>query len=132
MARPNPLFLHTPAAFLARLGKFAAFAAGFLVVTLGLGILGYRHLAGLSWIDALYNAAMILTGMGPVDPMPSDAAKLFGSLYAILGGAVYPAMTAIVLYPLLHRMLVSLHLGALALDDQQESANDPPHSRDDR
>ena len=131
MARPV-LHLHSRAAFLARLGKFAGFAAGFLIVSLGLGILGYRVIGGLGWVDALYNAAMILTGMGPVDPMPSDGAKIFASLYAILGGAVYPAMTAIVLYPLLHRMLVSLHLGALAVDDQQDKTNDPPSSRHDR
>lgn len=124
------IHMHSRAAFVARLFKFAGFAAGFLLVSLGLGILGYRFIANLGWVDALYNAAMILTGMGPVDPMPHDGAKIFASLYAILGGAVYPAMTAMVLYPLLHRMLVILHLGALA-QDEKDAADDsrPPNDR---
>jgi hypothetical protein len=50
--------------------------------------------------------------MGPVDDMPDDASKLFASLYAIFGGAVYPAVTALVLYPFLHRMLTVLHIQA--------------------
>lgn len=120
MTRPL-IHLHSRAAFVARLFKFAGFAAGFLLITLGIGVLGYRFLADLAWIDALYNAAMILTGMGPVDAMPSNRAKIFGSLYAILGGAVYPAMTAMVLYPLLHRMLVVLHLEALAQDERDKT-----------
>jgi hypothetical protein len=108
----STLRLHTRQEFTRRVLGFLALGAGFLVVSLGVGVLGYRFIAGLSWIDALFNAAMILTGMGPADPMPDDAAKLFASAYAIFGGAAYPAVTAIVLYPLLQRMLVALHLQA--------------------
>ena len=35
-------------------------------VALMIGMLGYHYIAGLGWIDAELNAAMILTGMGPV------------------------------------------------------------------
>jgi hypothetical protein len=97
---------------------FTALGVGFLSVSLGVGVLGYRYIAGLSWIDALFNAAMILTGMGPANPMPDDAAKLFATAYAIFGGAAYPAVTAIVLYPLLQRMLVVLHLKAQGREDE--------------
>ncbi len=55
---------------------------------------------------------MILTGMGPVDAMPDNPSKIFASGYAIFGGAVYPAMTALILYPFVHRMMVILHLQA--------------------
>lgn len=95
-----------------RVGGFAAFGLGFLLLSLGLGVLGYRHFAGLSWVDAFFNASMILTGMGPASDMPTTQAKLFASAYAIFAGAAYPAVTAIVLYPLLHHMLVVLHLQA--------------------
>lgn len=103
--------------FLRRVAAFAGFALGFLAVALGAGVLGYRHFAGLGWVDSLYNSAMILTGMGPADPMPSDRAKIFATVYALFGGAVYPALTAIVLYPFLHRMLKALHLEMLEKDD---------------
>ena len=115
---PNPR-LHSRAEFLARVARYSLFAAGLFFFSFGIGILGYWHFARLGWVDAVFNASMILTGMGPVDQMPDDASKIFASLYAIFGGAVYPAVTAIVLYPFLHRMLVALHVQA-----QGESAED--------
>ncbi|EYD76757.1 hypothetical protein Rumeso_01715 [Rubellimicrobium mesophilum DSM 19309] len=109
---PQRLRLHSRAEFLRRVLRFTLFGVAFLAVSLGIGVLGYHRLAGLGWIDSLFNAAMILTGMGPANAMPSDQAKLFASAYAIFGGAVYPAVTAIILYPLLHRMMVVLHIQA--------------------
>ncbi len=119
MARRQPLVLHTRREFTRRVLGFALFGLGFLVLSLGIGVLGYHHIAVLSWIDSLFNAAMILTGMGPASAMPDDGAKLFASAYAIFGGAAYPAVTAIVIYPLLHRMLVVLHLQSKAHGEGQ-------------
>lgn len=110
----------TRAAFIGRVLRYAVFAAGLFFFSFGIGILGYRFFARLDWVDAVFNAAMILTGMGPVDPMPDDAAKLFASFYAIYGGAVYPVVAALVLYPLLHRMLTLLHLNSLAARIEDE------------
>ncbi|MCX8508607.1 MAG: hypothetical protein ORN49_06995, partial [Rhodobacteraceae bacterium] len=111
-ARPKtaaPLMKTRPQ-FLRHAAGFILLALGFLTLSLGAGMIGYHLTAGLGWIDSLLNASMILTGMGPVDPMPGDEAKLFASAYALFSGAVYPAMTALILYPFLHRMLVILHL----------------------
>jgi hypothetical protein len=108
----RPITLRNRAEFLRHVGWFLLFASGFLFVSLGLGVLGYHVVVGLDWIDSLLNASMILTGMGPVDTMPDDRSKIFASLYAIFGGAVYPAMTALILYPFVHRMMVILHLQA--------------------
>jgi hypothetical protein len=50
-------------------GRFAqgAVAAGILILgSLLLGVLGYHFIADLEWIEAILNASMILTGMGPV------------------------------------------------------------------
>lgn len=112
--------LHSRAVFLGRVARYTLFAIGFLLVSLGFGIWGYQAFAGLGFVDALFNAAMILTGMGPVSPMPDDGAKIFASLYAIYGGAVYPAMTALILYPLLHRMIAVLHLKALQAQENSD------------
>ncbi len=100
--------------------EFALYAARFLLlafatltVLLGIGVAGYHWIAGLDWIDSLLNASMILTGMGPVDPMTTNGAKIFASVYALISGAFYPVMAAVVLYPFVHRMLHALHLDAL-------------------
>ena len=72
---------------------YLGYASIILVVFLTIGIAGYHHwLAGLGWIDALLNASMILTGMGPVDPMQDDTGKLFASLYALYSGVAFLTM----------------------------------------
>ena len=68
-------------------------------VSVGIGAAGYHYFAGLPWIDALLNAAMILTGMGPVDTLKSPAAKLFATFYALYSGVAFLSMTAVLLAP---------------------------------
>jgi hypothetical protein len=75
------------------------------------GVLGYHFISGLPWIDALLNASMILAGMGPVDPMRDNAAKLFASAYAIFSGVVFLSAVAIVLSPVFHRIVHAFHIG---------------------
>ena len=96
--------------FLRRLAMHGLAAGGVVAVSLSLGILGYHFLAGLSWIDALLNAAMILTGEGPVDPMRTATAKLFASFYALFSGVVFLAIWSILVVPVAHRLLHRLHL----------------------
>lgn len=81
-----------------------------LIVALGLGVIGYHVVAKLGWIDALLNASMILTGMGPVAILATDAAKLFASAYALFSGVVFLTVTGIVLGPVVHRVLHRFHL----------------------
>src|SRR4029453_10932596 len=83
---------------------------GVLAFALGVGILGYHYFAGLSWLDALLNASMILTGMGPVDCLDSAGAKVFASCYAIFSGVVFITVMAIILSPSVHRVLHKFHL----------------------
>jgi hypothetical protein len=101
--------------FLGRMAKTVCFALFFIFVALALGVFGYHHFAGLPWMDSLLNASMILTGMGPVDPMRTDAAKLFASLYAIFSGSVFLTAIAFMLAPVFHRLLHHFHL-----DDEAE------------
>jgi len=78
----------------------------------------------LTWIDALLNAAMILTGMGPVNPMVSVAGKLFATFYALYSGIVFLAATAILLAPVIHRMMHKFHVP----DEEDETKASPPTS----
>jgi hypothetical protein len=73
-------------------------------------VLGYHHLGGLRWIDALVNASMILGGMGPVDPIASDAGKLFASFYALFSGLLFIGVASLVLAPFVHRVMHKLHI----------------------
>jgi len=52
---------------------------------------------------------MILTGMGPVSTLTSDAAKLFASCYALYSGIVFVTATGVLLAPFLHRVLHRMH-----------------------
>lgn len=83
-----------------------------IAVSLGLGVLGYHVLGGLPWIDALLNASMILGGMGPVDTLVSPGAKLFASAYALFSGVILLASVAVMISPVLHRILHRYHLEA--------------------
>ena len=78
--------------------------------SLALGVLGYHLLGGLSWLDALVNASMILTGMGPVDGIPTVAGKLFASFYALFSGVAFLTIVAVLLAPAVHRFLHRFHL----------------------
>ena len=53
---------------------------------------------------------MILTGMGPVSPMETTAAKLFSSFYALFSGIVFLGIAAILFAPIAHRFLHIFHL----------------------
>jgi hypothetical protein len=75
-----------------------------------MGVLGYHYIAGLSWIDAFENAAMILSGMGPVDEIHGTGAKVFAGCYALFSGVVFITTAAILLAPLVHRLLHRFHV----------------------
>jgi len=78
--------------------------------SLGLGVLGYHLLGGLSWLDALVNASMILTGMGPVNEIATVAGKLFAAFYALFSGVAFLTIVAVLLAPAVHRFLHRFHL----------------------
>lgn len=93
-----------------RLGSSFVMGLGLLSIALSIGVLGYRLLAHLTWVDALLNASMILAGMGPVNELPNDAAKIFASFYAIFSGVVFISVMAIILSPAVHRVLHKFHV----------------------
>jgi hypothetical protein len=88
-----------------------------VVAALGIGVAGYHYLGGLSPIDSLLNASMILGGMGPVDGLASNAAKLFASAYALFSGLVFIGILGVILAPFAHRLLHTLHIEESKNDD---------------
>jgi len=87
-------------------------AATMAIVSLALaaGVIGYHVIAGLSWVDSVLNASMILTGMGPVDTMKDTASKLFASAYALFSGVIFLSAVGIVLAPIFHRIIHAFHI----------------------
>jgi hypothetical protein len=96
--------------FIKRIIYHALLALTVIAVSLAMGVLGYRFLAGLTWIDSLMNAAMILGGMGPVNELQTAAGKLFASFYALYAGVAFLAISAVLIAPFVHRLLHRLHL----------------------
>ncbi|MDO9083523.1 MAG: hypothetical protein Q7U56_09600 [Humidesulfovibrio sp.] len=96
--------------FWTRVFWYSLFGSLFLAVSLGIGTLGYRFTAGLSWVDAFLNASMILTGMGPVDRLPTDTAKIFAGCYAIFSGVSFLTFCGVLFTPFYHRFMHKFHL----------------------
>jgi hypothetical protein len=80
-----------------------------LAVSLLIGIAGYSGFEHLTFLDALLNSAMLLGGMGPVNAPVTSAGKLFASAYALYAGLVFIVMGALLLTPIMHRLLHRLH-----------------------
>jgi hypothetical protein len=97
-------------AFFVRVARTAAVVGAVIGVGLGIGMIGYHLLAGLDWIDSLLNASMILTGMGPVNPLPTASAKLFASAYALFSGVLFLSAVGALLAPFVHRSMHKFHL----------------------
>ena len=73
------------------------------------GIWGYMFFEKLAWRDAFLNAAMLLGGMGPVNPPQTDGGKLFAGIYALYAGLVFIITAALLFTPILHRLLHKFH-----------------------
>ena len=97
-------------AFIGRIMWSICIALGLVIVSLGIGAFGYHETLALPWVDALLNAAMILTGMGPVNQINTTSGKLFATLYAIYSGVAFLTMAAVLFAPLVHRFLHKFHL----------------------
>jgi hypothetical protein len=100
-----------PAKFWRRMLTTTSIAFGVIGASLVMGVLGYRcfgHIPG--WVDCIYNASMILGGMGPVNELTTSGGKLFASFYALYSGVILLASVGVMLSPALHRLLHYFHL----------------------
>ena len=100
------------ARFAKRLLAHFSIAVTLVLGSLGAGMLGYAHFEHLSALDAFLNAAMLLGGMGPVNAPVTAAGKLFAGLYALYAGLVFLVSAALVLTPIVHRVLHKFHWDA--------------------
>ena len=108
--------LVSPKHFYPRLLRYAGFSSLIIAFSLLIGMVGYQLCTGRGWIDAFYNASMILTGMGPgldmneLTPHQQQVTKVFSGFYALYSGVVFLAASGLILSPVLHRFFRIFHL----------------------
>lgn len=93
-----------------RMGRAVLFAGLVVACSLAIGTAGYHYFAAFGWVDALLNAAMILTGMGPVGTLTTTGAKLFATAYALFSGLILVTANGIILAPVFHLVLHRFHV----------------------
>ena len=98
--------------FRARLAKMAALGFALIAASLVVGMLGYHYVAEKTWPDSFLNAAMILSGMGPIGDLTTTGAKIFAGVYALYSGLALILIAGIILSPVVHRFLHKFHLEA--------------------
>ncbi|HJQ99616.1 MAG TPA: hypothetical protein VJ826_14975 [Candidatus Polarisedimenticolaceae bacterium] len=95
--------------FVRRFLAHFAVAVAVTIVSIGLGMAGYVHYEHLSANDAFLNVAMLLGGMGPVNPPMSEGGKLFAGFYALYAGLFFIVVAGILVAPVAHRVLHRFH-----------------------
>ena len=101
-----PVSLHR---FVLRTLAHFAVSVGLMAMSVVAGVAGFMHYERLPWRDAFMETAMLLGGMGPTEVPVTPGGKIFAALFALYAGLVFVVAGAILLSPLLHRML-HLHL----------------------
>jgi hypothetical protein len=99
----------TTATFYQRIVKNILIALLIMAVCLAIGVAGYHYTDNIAWIDAVHNASMILSGMGPVVEIKSDTGKIFSSVYALFSGVVFLSIVGFILAPAIHRIFHRLN-----------------------
>ena len=98
------------AQFAQRVAVHFLVALALVAVSLGIGMAGYSYFEHMAWRDAFVNSAMLLGGMGPVDPLQTDGGKVFAGIYALYAGLIFLVASGIILAPMAHRILHRFHL----------------------
>lgn len=96
--------------FLRRMAFQSVVGLGVIAGSLAIGAAGFHVYLGLDWLEATLNASMILTGMGPIAPFSTPAAKLFGIAYSLFSGVAFLTIAAVLMGPVVHRFLHRFHL----------------------
>lgn len=110
MTKPKMEFAHHPWRLVRHMatGAMALLPLGLFTLALGMAI--YHWVEGRAWSDAFLNSAMLLGGMGPVDPLETTPGKWLAGLYALFAGIVFLVLAGVMLAPVLHHVLHRFHL----------------------
>jgi hypothetical protein len=121
-SRSDPLLSRS--AFVGRLVASCVAAAMLISASLFAGMCGYKYLENMTWVDAFVNAAMILSGMGPVEMLHTSAGKIFAGCYALYSGLALILATGLIFAPVVHRVMHRFHI-----ESDEEESNEGRESR---
>jgi hypothetical protein len=91
--------------FYFRLLRHMLVAAAVLLVSVVIGIIGYKCIIGLKWLDAFYVTNMVITTEGTIINVNTPLEKLFVSLLSIYAFIIFLVAMGVIFSPLLHRLL---------------------------
>ena len=80
-----------------------------VALSIGIGMTGYMYFEHMAWRDAFVNSAMLLGGMGPVDPLKTDGGKIFAGIFALYAGLIFLIVAGVLLAPVVHRIIHRFH-----------------------
>lgn len=81
-----------------------------IAMTIYIGMLGLNYFENLSWLDSFANSAMIISGVGAINPIITSSGKFFAGMYSIVGNVVFIVVIGIIFLPVVHRYLHKFHL----------------------
>jgi hypothetical protein len=110
MYEPKYVPLASRRVFLRRVARAFLIGQAIVVISLAAGMAGYRGFEGMGWADAFANAAMILSGMGPMGDLKTTGGKIFAGCYALYSGLALVTIAVITFSPVVHRALHKFHL----------------------
>lgn len=102
--------------FYMRIARSVGFGIIAVILALFIGMCGYHYFENMSWVDAYVNAAMILSGMGPMGVLATKGGKIFAGSYALFSGLIFILIIGLIVAPIFHRFIHKFHL-------EEESTN---------
>jgi hypothetical protein len=105
----HPALVPTPV-FVGRMLRNLFVAFLMILAALFMGMWGYHHFEKMSWIDSYVNAAMILSGMGPVGTLNTAGGKIFAGTYALFSGLFFILVVGVIIAPIANRFFKKIHL----------------------
>jgi len=105
---------HHPLSVAVRMTERGVWLLPLAAIVLGMGMAIYHWVEHLPWPDAFLNAAMLLGGMGPVNPLTTTAGKWLAGGYALFAGLFFIVLAGVMLGPAIHAVLYKFHLETAA------------------
>jgi len=96
--------------FAKRMIIFAFLGIFIEAVAILIGTLGFHYLEGVSWLDGILNAAMVITGNGPAFEPHTEWAKIFQILFSVCGVIIFVMVMSVIIAPVFHRVLHHFHV----------------------
>jgi hypothetical protein len=118
--------LASPEVFHRRLITSGSVGLVVVAISLAVGMAGYGAFEDLGFVDSFVNAAMILSGMGPLHNPETTGGKIFAGFYALYSGFAVLAIAAIMFTPVVHRLMHRFHLEEMAAAEEAQPTKSPP------